>query len=241
MLHHCYIINLIHYYIIITNGKSCNNDSIIMCYAKSKTLLLHYYYVLFHHDYTWFYYYPLLPISVSQTCRWICIKCIGHVLWYVSQYCGMYQVCIAHIIMQQTQYIPIQTGIYSTHTCWYWIHTATYWYVFITYHQYITQCIPHCNHNACQSIRYTHISFIDFQQGQVFCLGDRLLLSAEWLKQAGTDTYLHRHRHRHSNTQQSGFPRAWAWAYHSKISTVSSSTAYSSAKSSILSICNWCT
>ena len=62
LLHHCYI--------IITNGKSCNNDSIITCYAKSMPLLLHYYYVFLRHYYTWFYYYPLVPISVSRTCRW---------------------------------------------------------------------------------------------------------------------------------------------------------------------------
>ena len=56
---------------IITNGKSCNNDSIVPCYAKSKHLLLHHFFVLLRHYYTWFYYYPLLPISISQTCRWI--------------------------------------------------------------------------------------------------------------------------------------------------------------------------
>ena len=73
LLHHYYIIItslLHHYYFIITKGKSCNNESIITCYAKSKLLLLHHYYVLLRHYYTGFYYYPLLPISVSRTCRW---------------------------------------------------------------------------------------------------------------------------------------------------------------------------
>ena len=73
LLHHYYIIItslLHHYYFIITKGKSCNNDYIITCYAKGMPLLLHYYYVLLRHYYTRFYYYPLLPISISRTCRW---------------------------------------------------------------------------------------------------------------------------------------------------------------------------
>ena len=36
---------LCHFYIIITNGKSGNNDSIITCYAKSKP---HYYIIIIH-------------------------------------------------------------------------------------------------------------------------------------------------------------------------------------------------
>ena len=76
-------------------GKLCSNDSIITYYAKSSLLRYHYtiitsllenyviitYYaksrllrhyctVLLRHYYTGFYNYPLLPISVSQTCRW---------------------------------------------------------------------------------------------------------------------------------------------------------------------------
>ena len=58
-----------HYYIINTIGKSCNNESIITCYAKCKSPLLRCYYILLCHYYYGFYYYPLLPISVSRTCR----------------------------------------------------------------------------------------------------------------------------------------------------------------------------
>ena len=40
-----------------------------MYYAKCRPPLLHYYYILLCHYYTGFYYNPLLPISVSRTCR----------------------------------------------------------------------------------------------------------------------------------------------------------------------------
>ena len=66
---HYYILitSLLHpYYILITNGKSCYNDSIIVCSHP----LLHHYYLLLLHYYTSVYNYPLLPISVSRTCRW---------------------------------------------------------------------------------------------------------------------------------------------------------------------------
>ena len=99
LLHHYYTIItslLHHYYFIITKGKSCNNDYIITCYAKSKPLLLHYYYVLLRNYYTRFYYYRLLPISVSQTCRW-------HDRWHLH----VAQCCTVLILVE----------IWDLHTC----------------------------------------------------------------------------------------------------------------------------
>ena len=63
LLHHYYIIIILilhyYYYIIIIKGKSCDNDSMLRVMQR---VLLHYYIIITH--------YPLLPISVSQTCRW---------------------------------------------------------------------------------------------------------------------------------------------------------------------------
>ena len=63
------ITSLLHYYHIdITllllhryykKGKSCNNDSMLRVMQR---VVLHYYIIITH--------YPLLPISVSQTCKW---------------------------------------------------------------------------------------------------------------------------------------------------------------------------
>ena len=36
-----------HYYVIITEQKSCNNDGIITCYVNGMPLLLRHYYALF--------------------------------------------------------------------------------------------------------------------------------------------------------------------------------------------------
>ena len=66
---YCYKFITSYYSIIITIGKPCNNESIIMFYAKSRLPLLCDYYVLLCHYHNGFYYYPLLPISVSRTCR----------------------------------------------------------------------------------------------------------------------------------------------------------------------------
>ena len=73
LLRHYYIIITLllrYYYVIITKRKSCNNDGIITCYANGMPPLLHYYYALLRHYYVDLCYYPLLLISVSQTCRW---------------------------------------------------------------------------------------------------------------------------------------------------------------------------
>ena len=48
-------------------------------------------------------------------------------------------------------------------------------------------------HTHTHTHAHTHTNFIDFQSRQVFCLGDRLLLSAQLLKHAGTDTHLSDH------------------------------------------------
>ena len=58
-----------HYYVIITNEKSCYNDSIFTYYAMSMLPVLHHYYLLLHHDYKGDYCYPSVHISVSQTSR----------------------------------------------------------------------------------------------------------------------------------------------------------------------------
>ena len=76
-----------HYYIIITNGKSCYNDldSVIMSYAKRQSPLLPCYYTVtsLHHYYNGFYYYPLLHISVSQTFR-LQFSCFLESMWLQS-------------------------------------------------------------------------------------------------------------------------------------------------------------
>ena len=73
LLHPYYIliISLLHdYYVIISDGKSCNNDSIIAYYATSVFPLSHYSYLLLYHNYKGDYCYSLLHLSVSQSCKY---------------------------------------------------------------------------------------------------------------------------------------------------------------------------